>query len=97
MARSKADRPRMLPRAFVVVVLGLLALVCSGCDENAAKKEELRALFANIDNCYNTSDGVGVLDLYTQSTFTYYDTLMPIILDGTVSYTHLTLPTNREV
>jgi hypothetical protein len=65
-----------------ILLLSAVALLLVGCDNRAAEKEQLRALFANIDNCYNNADGVGVIDLYTQSTFEYYDTLVPVILDG---------------
>ena len=69
-------------RLATVVMIGLGALLLCGCDDRAEDKEALRALFANVDTCYNSSDGVGVLALYTQSTFEYYDRLLPIILDG---------------
>lgn len=73
----------MIRRLAIACMLAALALLLQGCDDNAATKEELRALFANSDTCCNTSDGVGIVDLYTQSTFEYYDRLLPVMLDGT--------------
>ena len=63
-------------------MLALLGFFTAGCENRAAEKEQLRALFANIDNCYNNNDGVSIIDLYTEGTFKYYDTLVPVILDG---------------
>lgn len=76
------DQRGMMRHALCLLLLGLFCLVGGGCDRHASDKEELQALFATLDNCCNNSDGVGMLGLYSQSTFDQYETLLPIILDG---------------
>lgn len=73
----------MMRHVFTLLLLGLVSLVGVGCDQRAADKEELQGIFATLDNCCNNSDGVGMLGLYSQSTFEQYEALLPIILDGT--------------
>lgn len=72
----------MIRHALALLVLGLCCLLVGGCDQHASEKEELQALFSTLDNCCNNSDGVGIIGLYSQSTFDRYESLLPIILDG---------------
>lgn len=65
-----------------LLFLLVAAVALWGCDQYAAEKEQLRALYASLDNSSNTGDGVGIIGLYTESTFAFYDRLVPLILDG---------------
>jgi len=73
----------MIRDALTLLVPCLVCLLAGGCDQRASDKEELQGIFATLDNCCNNSDGVGMLGLYSQSTFDQYEALLPIILDGT--------------
>lgn len=54
-----------------------------GCDTRATDKEDMEVLIQTLDSCNNSSDGNGILGIFTQSTWDHNDALIKLALEGT--------------
>ncbi len=84
----------MFIRPLLAAVLTVL-LSLAGCDARAADKEEISAIYDQLDQCNNNKDGTGVLTVFTKASFPRYEPLIKIALDGTPEQVRALPPTDR--
>jgi hypothetical protein len=66
---------------LLIVLFAFTPLI--GCDDKAADKEDIRAVWQQLDTCNNAADGNGVVAVFTESSFAANVKLMKVGLDGT--------------
>lgn len=74
----------------------LLLLVLTGCDARSADKEEIRAVFQQLEDCNQAADGKNVLAVFTKSSFDHNEQLLKMGLDGTPEQVRALPPADME-
>ena len=88
---------------LLIVILHVFFTGCSDTSESDASEDELETAVVTADNTATTAPVIAEVTAVTTPTndttpdYTFSSDKAGTITYGAVSYTHLTLPTNREV
>jgi hypothetical protein len=81
-------------QGLAALLLTLLLLPLVGCDAHASDKEEISAVFQQLDDCNRASDGKNVVEVFTKSSFEHNEQMLKAGLDGTPEQVRALPPTD---